>query len=235
MTSTEDVLFFGKCNCKYSQQACEYLQDLGFQVRVVWSKTRSEPLPEDINWWHGEYILCFRSYFVLPKSLIDRATIAAINFHPAPTEYPGSGCLNWALYDDAKSYGVTAHIMNEKVDNGPVVECRRFPVLSQDNVKTLLARTHHKAFDLIIDIATGLKLEGRAFLNRKLEESKNEQWRGRARKMQEIDELQKVPLACTKNDLERIIRATYTPDHPPEVTLHGYKFVLRLGDCNSQR
>lgn len=222
------VLFFGKHNCQYSQQALEHLKHLGFNVESVLSKNRKESLPEDTGWWKGDYIICFRSYFLLPKSLIERASIAAINFHPAPAEYPGSGCLNWALYDNAKVYGATAHIMNEKIDNGAIVECRRFPVVPQDNVKTLLARAHLKTYDLILDITTGIALEGKAFLDRKLAESKNERWAGKARKMYEIDSLQVISTSCDKAELERVIRATYTPDFPPEIHLHGYKFVLKL-------
>jgi len=223
-----EVLFFGKNNCQYSQQALQHLKLLGFSVQAILSKNRSESLPEDISWWRGEYIFCFRSYFLLPKSLLDRASIAAINFHPAPTEYPGSGCLNWALYDNADTYGATAHLMNENIDNGSIVECRRFPILKQDNVTSLLARAHLKTFDLLIDIATGLALEGKSFLDKKLSASSNEKWAGNARKMFEIDNLQVVSPTCSKEELERIIRATYTPDFPPEIQLHGYRFILRI-------
>ena len=87
----------------------------------------------------GEYIVCFRSLFVLPKRLIDSASIAAINFHPAPPEYPGSGCINFALYDEVSGYGVTAHFMNELVDNGKIIEVRRFPVAPYDNLPTVLS------------------------------------------------------------------------------------------------
>jgi methionyl-tRNA formyltransferase len=222
------VLFFGKHNCQYSQQTYEHLKHLGFNVTAILSKNRQEKLPEDIGWWEGDYIICFRSYFVLPKSLLNRAKVAAINFHPAPAEYPGSGCLNWALYDNAKIYGTTAHIMNEKIDNGAIIECRRFPVLPQDNVRTLLARAHLKTYDLIIDITTGLALEGKIFLDKKLTESKNENWAGNARKMYEIDKLQIVNPTCSEEELKKVIRATYTPDFPPEIHLHGYKFVLKL-------
>jgi methionyl-tRNA formyltransferase len=222
------VLFFGKDNCQYSQQAYEHLEHLGFDVSAVFSKSRKERLPEDIGWWRGDYIICFRSYFVLPKWLIDRARIAAINFHPAPTEYPGSGCLNWALYDGATQYGATAHIMNEKIDNGAIIECRRFPILPQDNVRTLLARAHHKTYEMLSDITTGLALEGEAFLSQRLAESQHEEWRGQARRMNEIDKLQVVNVLCDQDELNKVIRATYTPEFPPVIHLHGYKFVLKL-------
>ena len=107
------VLFFGRHDCQYSQKSLEHIRRLDFDVESILSKNRNEKLPEDIGWWQGDYIICFRSYFLIPKSLLDRAKVAAINFHPGSVEYPGSGCLNWALYDNAEVYGVTAHIMNE--------------------------------------------------------------------------------------------------------------------------
>ena len=222
------VLFFGKNNCQYSHKILAHLIHLGFDVESILSNNRQEQLPEDIVRWQGDYIICFRSYFFIPKSLLDRAQIAAINFHPAPTEYPGSGCVNWALYDNAEIYGVTAHIMNEKIDNGQIIECRRFQILPQDNVKTLLGRAHLKTCDLAIDITTGLAIEGKTFLKKKLNESENEKWVGNARKMYEIDKLQTINLDCSKEELERVIRATYTPDFPPEIHLHGDKFSRTL-------
>lgn len=225
MTKTK-VMFFGQKACGYSQKAFEYLQHLGFEVMPVWSTNRQEKLPDDVMNWSGDYILCFRSYYILRKPLLDKAKIAAINFHPAPVEYPGSGCLNWALYENSPFYGVTAHIMTEKIDNGAVVECRRFPALPQDGVDTLLARAHLKTYDLILDVATGLAQEGEAFLKRKIEASKHEKWQGAARRMSEIDALQNIPLTATKEEMERVIRATNTPKFPPYVIFHGRKFVL---------
>ena len=219
------VLFFGQKACGYSQKAYEFLQHLGWDVQPVWSINRTEKLPAEVNEWSGDYIFCFRSYFILRKPLLDRARVAAINFHPAPVEYPGSGCLNWALYDNSPIYGGTAHIMTAEIDQGAVVECRRFPVLPQDTVDTLLARAHLKTYDMIIDTATGLAVEGPAYLTRKLNESSHEKWRGKARKMHEIDALQNIPLSATAEETARIIRATHTAKFPPYVVFHGHKFA----------
>lgn len=168
------ALFFGKRDCTYSEQAHALLKQLGFEVTAIWSKSRMERLPENIHAWHGDYIFCFRSYFILPLSLIHKAVIAAINFHPGPPEYPGSGCLNWALYDNAKQYGVTAHLMTEKIDNGAIVECRRFPILPKDDVGSLLAKAHRETYVMLADIVTGLAEEGESFLNSKLNAFKHE-------------------------------------------------------------
>src|SRR6266481_2419879 len=137
MSAPAKILFLGLKDCSYSERAYELLRLAGMDTQRLLSGARGEALPDRVRSWQGDYILCFRSYFILPKALIDRAHIAAINFHPAPPDYPGSGCVNLALYDGAKTYGVTAHVMNEKVDNGPIIHCRRFPIFPQDTVSTL--------------------------------------------------------------------------------------------------
>jgi methionyl-tRNA formyltransferase len=222
------VLFFGRYKCDFSKKTYKYLKNIGFDVTKVISKNRNESLLDDIEWWAGEYIICFRSHFILNKSLLNKASIAAINFHPAPVEYPGSGCANWALYNEEKKYGVTAHIMNEKVDNGTIIECRRFSINSNDTIKTLLEKTHKKAFDLLCDIVKGLASDDKSFLRKKIEASKAEKWRGEARKIAEIDQLQTVNTTFKKKDLERIIKATHTPNFPLKIKLHGYEFILKL-------
>ena len=48
----------------------------------------------------------------------------AINFHPGPPEYRGVGCVNYAFFDNVKSYGCTAHRINQKIDNGPIIDVK---------------------------------------------------------------------------------------------------------------
>ncbi len=229
------VLFFGRSGCEATEKAMTHLETLGCEITFICSKVRGESLPEDISDWDGDYIFCFRSLFVLPKHLIDRAKIAAVNFHPAPVEYPGSGCLNFALYDDAKEYGVTAHIMNEKVDNGAVLECRRFPILPLDSVDTLLARTHLKLIDLFFDVVTDLVLGGKETLDKKIMSSAMEKWRGEATKIKDFEKLRIVPVNISEKELDRIIRATYTHKFPPFISLFGYEFVLNYASKKNSK
>ncbi len=213
-SSIGKVLFFGRDNCDGSKVAIELLRDLGFEITLIKSKSRGEKLPDDVGFWQGEYILCYRSFFVLPEHLLNQATIAAINFHPAPPEYPGSGCLNFALYDESEHYGVTAHIMNEKVDNGQILEARRFPIVASDSVDTLLERTHRKLLDQFCDFVINLAADGGAFVEKCKEKSSGESWHGVARTMREFEKLQTVDKDASKAELDRVVRATYTKLYP---------------------
>lgn len=221
------VLFFGRNMCNATDKALSHLEGLGFEVTFVKSKGRGESLPENLGSWIGDFIFCFRSLFVLPKYLIDKASIAAINFHPAPPEYPGSGCLNFALYDEAKDYGVTAHLMNEKVDNGKILACHRFPIQKSDTVDSLLERTHLEMLELFCNVTAGIGNGGAKYIERLIFESADEKWNGEARKVSELRKLQTIDKNATEQELERVIRATYTELYPPKVVLHGFEFVLK--------
>lgn len=222
-----EVLFFGRKNCDASAKALNHLICLGFKVTSVFSNGRGEALPEDISSWSGDYIFCFRSMFILPKSLINRAKVAAINFHPGSPEYPGSGSLNFALYENSKFYGVTSHLMSEKVDAGSIVECRRFPIHDSDSVNTLLERTHVKLLDLFFDVVSGISIGGHNYIKKSLDTFADDRWSGVNRKIRDLDRLSIIDKNITEDDLKKLIRATFTEGYPPKIVLYGYEFVLK--------
>tara|TARA_B110000503_G_C7087953_1_gene388163 strand:+ start:350 stop:1063 length:714 start_codon:yes stop_codon:yes gene_type:complete len=222
------ILFFGRAKCSATEELLSKFLQCDFDLTFVKSEQRGERLPEDILRWEGEYIISFRSLYVLPKALLDRAKIAAINFHPAPPEYPGSGCINFAIYDEAEDYGVTAHVMNELVDNGTILEVRRFPITPSDNLSTVLRRTHSELFNLCSDFISGIYSIDAKFIENKLKTSENESWHGEARLLKELDELQKVELNISEDELRRVVRATHMEGYPTMIELHGFKFHLHL-------
>ncbi len=220
------VLFFGRRGCGGTEAALAQLNRLQFDVTQILSAGRGEQIPEEILRWEGDYILCFRSFFILRENLLKRARVAAINFHPAPPEYPGSGCINFALYDECETYGVTAHVMNKKVDNGKILDCRRFPVHRADTLTSVLARTHDQLKILFLDFVTNLANRGESFIDECLQKSADITWRGEARRMAEFERMKVVDPSVSEDELLRIIRATYIENYPPKVILHGFEFLL---------
>ena len=224
------LLFFGREKCNASEKLLKKLIDCEFDLTYVESSGRGEKIPEAIFNWEGEYILCFRSFFILPKILLNKAKIASVNFHPAPPEYPGSGCINFALYDNANKYGVTAHIMNEKIDNGEILEVRRFSVSPNDDLPTLLTKTHKELYKLCSDFIDSISLSDKEIIEKKIASSIDEKWNGEARLLKELDAMQKIPVDISKEELKRIIRATYIEGYPPKIEIHGFKFYLQLDE-----
>lgn len=73
-------------------------------------------------------IIGFSTNVIVPAEILRRINDNAINFHPGPPEYPGYRPTGFALYEGAHQYGVTAHYMAERVDEGPIIAAERFDI-----------------------------------------------------------------------------------------------------------
>lgn len=211
------VLFLGKPDNAGADRALRFLR-LHFDVEPHFGKW-GDPLPEEVTFWRGDYLISYLGRWVVPQSLIDRAAIAAINFHPAPPEYPGIGCNNFALYDGATEYGVTAHHMAAKVDTGPIIEVRRFKVWPHDDVDTLLSRTYANLEAQFLDT-----------MNRSMNgdplKPTGEQWTGKPGSRKALNELATITADMTPEEVGRRIRATKFGAWKPSIEVGGRKFVL---------
>lgn len=76
-------------------------------------------LHEECPSGEGEYLVCFGTGLVVPKSVLDRWNFK-LNFHGGPTFHPGRDPHHWAAYMHSGSYGATLHEMYSKVDAGPI-------------------------------------------------------------------------------------------------------------------
>ena len=52
------------------------------------------------------------------------------------------GGVNYAIFNGDKYFGSTIHFIDEKIDNGKILKVSRFRILKNDNVETLLKKTH---------------------------------------------------------------------------------------------
>lgn len=179
-----------------------------------------QPIPEECSWWRGDIIISYCSRWIVPKHLLERAAFAEINFHPAPPEYPGIGGINWALYENADSFGVTCHQMAPEVDAGPIIEVRRFPVLTADDVASLFSRTHTHlealTYDMLGALATGGDLP-----------TSTERWSGPRRDRRELNGLAAIAPEMSTAEVARRVRATHFGNWKPTVTLGEFTFELK--------
>ena len=113
------VLFISRSDSFNIQNVKEFV-DRNFDAEFF-IEDREKPFPKTITEWSGDFILSYLNPLVLPNILIERAKIAAINFHPGSPAYPGSGCYNFALYNQAEQYGVTCHHLVKRVDSGDII------------------------------------------------------------------------------------------------------------------
>ena len=84
-----------------------------FEATII-CENRTKSIPKTVYDWSGDYIFSYLCPWIIPMSIIKKAEIAAINFHPGSPKYPGSGCYNFAIYNGEKEYGVTCHFLSKK-------------------------------------------------------------------------------------------------------------------------
>tara|TARA_Y100000591_G_C21527921_1_gene542661 strand:- start:17 stop:682 length:666 start_codon:yes stop_codon:yes gene_type:complete len=172
-----------------------------------------------------DYLIAFRSKVIVKKSFLNKIKIAAINFHPGPPKYRGIGCINWAIYNNEKSYGSTCHLMSEKVDYGKILNVKKFKIYNKENLTKILEKTHKNMF-------IQFKLvENKIYENKfkKLLTNKNRHiWTKKIYKKVELDNLYKINLGTTKKELSKILRATLYKNFKPIVNIHGYNFEFKI-------
>ncbi len=213
------LLFLGKAEDPDCARALDFCQKHFSNVTYCLGRW-GDPLPEKARNWEGDYIVSYLSRWVVPEDLLTRARKAAINFHPASPEYPGIGCNNFALYENAKTYGVTCHHMASKVDTGLIIAVKRFPVYSDDDVESLLRRTYEYQIALFLEIVQ-LMSEGKPL------PVSNETWTRPPFTRKQFEELFRITPDMSKSEVNRRIRAISYKHWQPYVEIHGHRFEYR--------
>jgi methionyl-tRNA formyltransferase len=219
--SNFSLLFLGKADDPDCARALEFCRQNFARLSSCLGKW-SDPLPDEARLWEGDYIVSYLSRWVVPEGLLKRARLAAINFHPASPEYPGIGCNNFALYENAVEYGVTCHHMAPKVDSGGIIAVRRFPVFPDDNVASLLERTYEHQITLFFEIA-GLMAEGGQL------PVSHESWTRPPFTRAQFNQLFKITPGMPREEIARRVRAVSYGEYQPYVEIQGYKFELKVG------
>ncbi len=214
------VLFLGKENDPGAYRALQFCQMVFPKVSGYFGRW-GEPFPEAATYWQGDYIVSYLSRWIVPETVLSCAKLASVNFHPGPPEYPGIGCNNWALYDEAERYGVTAHHMSAAVDAGTIIATTGFPIFPADTVATLQERTYDHLLVLFQRIVGEMALGKMDSLTPK---EWPIPWTGKLRSRAELDALMTISPDMSAYEIKRRIRATAYDEWQPYVELGGHRF-----------
>ena len=137
-----------------------------FQVLGTWKFNRKSPSINSIKHEFDslpefDYILNFLSPKLVPTWLLEKAKIAAINFHPGSFEYPGIGSASYSIYDEQEKYGVSAHYMTEKIDEGGILAERYFNQIPEWSCAELFENALKECCLLLDDVLALLEKEAR--------------------------------------------------------------------------
>lgn len=184
----------------------------------VFSGHRTDPFPKELQSQTFDLIISYIGPWIIPEKILKKTKKWNVNFHPGPPEYPGIGCFNFALYNDEKTFGTTAHLMESKVDTGKIISVDRFDISMEENVESLSIKTYESLFRLFKTFIKSVNDE------KKLTFEEIE-WKRKPFKRVELEKLCLLDLQMSKEEFEKTIRCTYYPGAPaPYIVINGFKF-----------
>lgn len=161
---------------------------------------------------------------IVKRRLLEAVKSAAVNFHTAPPRWPGRGSCSFALYEGDREFGVTAHLMTETVDAGPILRVLTFPVRREDTCETL----HRRALECIPVLARetieDLKKNGWKAMPGKL------RWERPALRFRDMARLMEITGEDSEDMVNRKIRAFAHSEKPgPYLKRAGHTFWYLAG------
>ena len=133
--------------------------------------------------------------------------------------------MNFALYNNEKFYGCTAHIINQKIDNGKILDVKKFQVTKKDTVKSCLEKTYKIMAKQVLGIIK-LLIKKDENLTKLIKKNKHIKWSKKLTTKKDLEKLYLINKKASKKHLKKIIRATNTNSFKPYISLHNEKFVL---------
>lgn len=194
------VLFLGKKDNFYAERAADFIRK-HFQHPLLFIGDRHDKLPVDVLNWQGDLLISFIGSWVIPETVLQQASYAAINFHPGSPEYPGTGCTNFAVYNGEKEYGVTCHYMKATVDTGNIIAVKRFPIKDEDTVYGVTEQCYQLIEAMFYEIMDCI-LQGNPL------PVSAEQWKRKPYTRKELNELCFIRPDMPEEEVKRRIKAT---------------------------
>ncbi len=219
------VLFIGRKECFYTKKLKNFLSKNSVHFKFIESINKNKKL--NINKKDRfDYIFCFRSFFILKKKHLKLARISAINFHPGTPRYRGIGCINFALMENSKKFGSTCHIINEKIDNGKILDVKYFNLKKVKNLSSAIKKTHNIMFEQAKFIFKYLL--NKNDLTSLIKKNKNFKWTNKIYTQKDLENLYKIDLNKNKKLIQNQIKSTYLENFHPYIEYDNKKFFLNL-------
>ena len=165
-------------------------------------------------------LIAFVTAEIVPPSVLARLGYGAFNFHPGPPSYPGWAPAHFALYERAKEFGATAHVMVERVDAGPIVDVARFPIPSNISVLGLEGLAYAHLAQLFWRLAKSLATDPQ------LPAALPVRWGSKKYSRRAYRAICDIPLDIPKDELDRRLMV-FGGNHfgiCPTINLHGIEF-----------
>lgn len=220
------VLYLARKNDKNCIILKKFLEKKNIKLKVFWTNKGKNISRANIFKKKYDLIFCYRSYLILNKKEILQAKIAAINIHPGPPKYRGTGCLNYALFNSEKKYGLTIHLIDVKVDSGKIIFHKDFLIGKNDNVEKLLKVTHIQCLKyskiIILKIIKNVD-----YIKTLIQKFRNTSWSKNIYNKKYLEKFYEIKIDKKTHDkMYKKIKATYYKDFKPFILINKKKYYI---------
>jgi acetyltransferase-like isoleucine patch superfamily enzyme/folate-dependent phosphoribosylglycinamide formyltransferase PurN len=221
-----NVVFLGKKDDDYSNRIVSYLKTKNIQLEVILSSVdKDKSVLKILNKKKIDFIFSFRSKFILSRNIIDSTKYFCINFHPGPPEFRGLECVNNAIFSKSSFYGLTAHIIDEYIDHGPIINVKRFSILANDGVEKILDKTYKKQIVQSKFIINNT-LKNPDVIDKFIFKFKKEKWSKKISNKKKLNQLYLLDKDISNKKFSLSLNATLTKNFKPYIIIHKKRFIL---------
>lgn len=129
---------------------------LGIPLRQP-EKIRTEAFARELAMLTPDILVVVAFGRILPRALLDLPRLGAVNIHGSLLpRYRGPAPIQWAVINGEAVTGVTAMLMDEGLDTGPILCAREEPIRPDDTSATLHDRLSVAGAGLLIEALEGL-------------------------------------------------------------------------------
>jgi methionyl-tRNA formyltransferase len=158
-------------------------------------------------------ILYSVQYHLILKPADIAKSVRAYNLHMAPLpEYRGCNQFSFAIINNAKLFGATIHVMDEKIDHGDIVAEARFEIAENIWITELYNQTEKESLLLFQSSLENIINNNVTLVPQPtLATSRGTSMHYRS----DIQKIKQIDLNWDASTIERHIRATYMPGFEP--------------------
>lgn len=200
---------------------------------VVWPNSHEKKrdlLSEELGVDEGEEkcYIHFSGYKKLSFKELSVFRGKCINIHPAPPSYPGVGGINLALYNGDATFGVTVHLMDEKIDHGRILDVSTFPLHANMTIEGATQVLFTERIRLLKNIMTEiLSISFNELL--KINENTKYVWSDDIYLRSKLNEMSQLFINknSTISELDKRIKCFHTKKFPLKISINGRNFALK--------
>ncbi len=224
------ILFNGKQNSflEYLDWIINSQDSYDFEISFVHTNAEDKVSSRDVR--IGDYksviensdvVFSLGYWKKIPKEDIEKVSLGIVNFHHSyRLKFQGRHCATWALVHGEKIHGSTMHFIDEKIDEGDIIDTDYFHIGEEDVAEDVFLKANSIGLDLLAK--NFLKVIKGNF--EKSTEYSDQQYSYRARDLRH-----EVHLSLDENLFLRNIRAlTFSNMPSPFVVLDGQKVFLKM-------